>query len=46
MLFSGWWGIDGIWIAAPVSDLISTCVVFVFYIIERKKLKILEASMV
>ena len=45
MLFSGWWGITGVWIAAPVSDLISTCVVFIFYTIERKKLNLLEATM-
>lgn len=38
ILFSGWWGMTGIWIAAPVSDFISTCVVFLFFMMERRKL--------
>jgi putative MATE family efflux protein len=44
ILFSGWWGMTGIWIAAPVSDFISTCVVFLFFMIERRKLNNLIRS--
>ncbi len=45
MLFSRIWGIDGVWMAAPVSDFIATCVVYIFFRIERKKLHLLEAAM-
>jgi Na+-driven multidrug efflux pump len=44
LLFSKMWGMDGIWIAAPVSDFISTCIVLVFYSIEKKKLRLLETT--
>lgn len=37
-----YWGITGIWIASPISDFISSCVVFIFYRIERRKLHLLE----
>jgi len=36
------YGINGIWMASPISDFISTCVVFIFFQIERKKLHLLE----
>ena len=36
------WGITGIWMASPISDFISACVVFIFFRIERKKLHQLE----
>jgi len=38
------YGIDGIWMASPISDFISTCVVFIFFRIERKKLRLLEVG--
>ncbi len=37
-----YWGVTGIWLASPISDFISSCVVFIFYRIERKKLYLLE----
>jgi putative MATE family efflux protein len=37
-----YWGITGIWMASPISDFISSCVVFIFFRIERKKLHLLE----
>ncbi len=37
-----YWGLTGIWMASPISDFISSCVVFIFYRIERKKLHLLE----
>lgn len=40
------YGINGIWMASPISDFISTCVVFIFFRIERKKLQQLEMSFV
>jgi len=40
------WGIDGIWFASPISDFISTCVVFIFFRIERHKLHLLETGQV
>lgn len=43
-IFPGIFGLDGIWLAGPVSDFASACVVFVFYKIERKKLRKLENS--
>jgi len=46
IIFSRIWGIEGIWIAMPVSDFIAACVVFVFYLSEKKKLSLLEAAMV
>jgi Na+-driven multidrug efflux pump len=36
------YGIDGIWMASPISDIISSCLVFIFFRIERKKLRELE----
>ena len=36
------YGIDGIWMASPISDIISTCLVYIFFRIERKKLQLLE----
>ena len=36
------YGINGIWMASPISDIISTCVVFIFFKIERRKLHQLE----
>jgi Na+-driven multidrug efflux pump len=41
-ILPGIFGLDGIWIAGPVSDFVSSCVVFVFFRIERKKLRLLE----
>ncbi len=41
-----YYGINGIWMASPISDFISTCVVFIFFRIERKKLQQLEMSFV
>jgi Na+-driven multidrug efflux pump len=38
------WGIDGIWFASPIADFISTCVVFIFFRIERHKLHLLETG--
>ncbi|MCX6238075.1 MAG: MATE family efflux transporter [Bacteroidia bacterium] len=37
-----YWGITGIWMASPISDFIATCVVFIFFRIERMKLHQLE----
>lgn len=37
-----YWGITGIWMASPISDFIASCVVFIFFRIERKKLHQLE----
>lgn len=37
-----YWGITGIWMASPISDFISSCVVFIFFRIERMKLHQLE----
>ena len=42
MILPRFWGIDGIWFAGPVSDFISTCVVFIFFRSERRKLSQLE----
>ena len=38
------YGINGIWMASPISDFVSTCVVFIFFRIERKKLHQLEVG--
>jgi Na+-driven multidrug efflux pump len=43
-ILPGVFGLDGIWIAGPVSDFVSSCVVFVFYRIERRKLTELEVG--
>lgn len=42
LFFSRLWGIDGIWAAGAVSDFISTCVVYLFFRIERRNLLQLE----
>lgn len=44
MFLSSIWGMDGIWTAGAVSDFISTCVVFIFYRIERRNLHLLEIA--
>jgi putative MATE family efflux protein len=46
MILSKIWGMDGIWTAGAVSDFISTCIVYVFFRIERKNLHILEKTQV
>lgn len=43
-IFPTLWGITGIWIASPVSDLIASCIVFLFFRSERKKLNQLIES--
>jgi len=40
------WGINGIWFASPIADFIASCVVFIFFRIERKKLHQLEIGVV
>jgi len=40
------WGINGIWFASPISDFLSTCVVFIFFRIERHKLHLLETGQI
>jgi putative MATE family efflux protein len=42
MILPRFWGINGIWFASPISDFISTCVVLIFFRIERHKLHLLE----
>ncbi len=41
-IFPSFWGLNGIWLASPVSDLIACFIVFLFFRSERKKLTELE----
>lgn len=40
----GMLGLDGIWVASPIADFVSSCIVFLFFIRERKHLRHLIQS--
>jgi Na+-driven multidrug efflux pump len=42
LIFPGFWGIDGIWLAFPVADTMSAMAVSLFLIQEWKKLNVFE----
>ena len=35
-LFSNWWGLFGVWLAIPVSDLLAALVALLFLLAEKK----------
>lgn len=40
-ILPNFWGLQGVWIANPVSDAISAMIVFTFFLKEKKKLQVL-----